>query len=171
MATEQVPDQFFELLQRFIHLRPKLFVVPEAVARFKQQMQYMKLGGANDPEDRAFIFRVFIVLERSQPAPTMGELSAELGIPLSSATRIVDGLVSANFIERVHDANDRRLVRVQMTRVGRQLYQTAVDFYKQRMLHMLSKFSPEEQNQLLHLMNKLFDSLIAEAEAEKGAVR
>jgi hypothetical protein len=34
---------------------------------------------------------------------------------------------------------------------------------------MLSIFTTEEQNQLLYLMNKLFDSLTVEAEAKKGA--
>jgi DNA-binding MarR family transcriptional regulator len=168
MPTEQITDRFFELVQRFIHMRPKL-VVPEHVARFKQQMQNLKLGGANNHEDRAFIFRIFIILERSATSPTMGELSTELGIPLSSATRIVDGLVSANFIERIQDANDRRVVRVQMSKAGQEIYQTAMDFNKQRISHMLSNFTPEEQTQLLYLMNKLFDSLTAETETEKGA--
>jgi DNA-binding MarR family transcriptional regulator len=170
MPTDKIADQFFGLVQRFIHLRPKL-VVPEHVARFKQQMQNLKLGGATNQEDRAFIFRIFIILERNVTSPTMGELSMELGIPLSSATRIVDGLVSANFIERTNDPNDRRVVRVQMTKTGRELYQTAMDFNKQRISHMLSKFTAEEQIQLLYLMNKLFDSLTAEAEIEKGVTR
>ena len=168
MTTDQITNQFFELVQRFIHLRPKL-VLPENVARFRQQMQDLKIGGASNQEDRAFVFRIFIILERSGTPPTMGELSTELGIPLSSATRIVDGLVNGNFIERIPDESDRRVVRVQMTTNGREIYQAAMEFNKQRVIHMLSKFTPEEQTQLLHLMNKLFDSLIEEAEAATGA--
>jgi DNA-binding MarR family transcriptional regulator len=168
MTTNQITDQFFELVQRFIHLRPKL-VLPENVARFRQQMQDLKIGGASNQEDRAFVFRIFIILERSGTPPTMGELSTELGIPLSSATRIVDGLVSGNFIERIPDESDRRVVRVQMTTNGREIYQAAMEFNKQRLVHMLSKFTPEEQNQLLYLMNKLFDSLLEEVETETGA--
>lgn len=168
MTPEQTVDQFVELIQRFVHLRPNL-VVPEYVTRFKQQMQRMKISGANSPEDRAFIFRVFIVLAISETPPTMGELSTELGVPLSTATRIVDGLASVNFIERINDANDRRVVRVQMTKTGRQMYQSAMDFNKQRILYMLNKFTAEEQTQLLYLMNKLFDSLKAEIETQKGA--
>ena len=167
MATEQIADQFFELVQRFIHLRPKL-VVPEHIARFKREMQSLKLGGATNQEDRAFIFRIFIILERSGMYPTMGELSMELGIPLSTATRIVDGLVSASFIERIPDESDRRVVRVKMTETGREIYQSAMEFNKQRIAHMLSKFTPEEQGQLLFLMNKLFDSLIEEIETKTG---
>ncbi len=168
MTTDQITDQLFELVQRFIHLRPKL-VIPENVARFRQQMQDLKIGGATNQEDRAFVFRIFIILERSGTPPTMGELSAELGIPLSSATRIVDGLVSGNFIERIPDESDRRVVRVQMTTTGKEIYQTAMEFNKQRIAHLLSKFTLDEQTQLLHLMNKMFDSLMEEAETATGA--
>ena len=168
MTTDQITNQFFELVQRFIHLRPKL-VLPENVARFRQQMQDLKIGGASNQEDRAFVFRIFIILERSGTPPTMGELSTELGIPLSSATRIVDGLVNGNFIERIPDESDRRVVRVQMTTNGREIYQAAMEFNKQRLVHMLSKFTPEEQTQLLYLMNKLFDSLLEEVGTETGA--
>jgi DNA-binding MarR family transcriptional regulator len=58
-----------------------------------------------------------------------------------------------------------------MTRTGREIYQAAMDFNKQRISHMLSIFTAEEQTQLLYLMNKLFDSLTAEAETEKGVNR
>jgi DNA-binding MarR family transcriptional regulator len=163
MTSEQPVDEFMELVQRFVHMRPKL-VVPEYVARFKQQMQTVKLGGKNDPADRAFIFRIFIVLAHRETPPTMGELSTELGIPLSSATRIIDGLVDAKFVERINDASDRRVVRVQMTKMGKHMYESAMSFNKQRISHVLNIFTPEEQTQLLYLMKKLFDSLTAEAE-------
>lgn len=163
MPDKQLSDQIFELIQRFIHLRPKL-VVPEHIARFKQQMQNLKLGGTTNQEDRAFVFRIFIILERSAEPLTMGALSTELGIPLSSTTRIVDGLVNANLIERIQDSHDRRVVRVQMTKTGQEIYRTAMDFNKQRISRLLNKFTPEEQTQLLYLMNKLFDSILAEAE-------
>ena len=132
-------------------------------------MQDLKLGGATNQEDRAFVFRIFIILERSGTPPTMGELSTELGIPLSSATRIIDGLVSGNFIERIPDESDRRVVRVQMTTTGKEIYQTAMEFNKQRIAHLLSRFTLDEQTQLLHLMNKMFDSLMEEAETATGA--
>jgi DNA-binding MarR family transcriptional regulator len=166
MTTDQTTEQFFELVQRFIHLRPKL-VVPEHVERFRRQMQNLKLGGVTNQEDRAYVFRLAIIVERSGTPPTMGELSTELGIPLSTATRIVDGLVGANFIERIPDESDRRVVRVRMTETGREIYQSVMEFNKQRITHMLSKFTLEEQTQLLHLMNKLFDSLVKETETKQ----
>jgi DNA-binding MarR family transcriptional regulator len=170
MTPESMTDQLFELVRRFIHQRPKL-VVPEHVARFKKQMEDVKLGGATRQEDRAFIFRIFIILERRELALTMGELSTELGVPLSTATRIVDELVDANFIERVNDVRDRRVVRVQMTENGRKMYQSAMDFNKQRVAHIMSKFTPEEQSQLLYLMNKLLNIFMEETVSDEGVTR
>lgn len=91
----------------------------------------------------------------------MGELSTELDIPMSSTTRIVDWLVRADFVERCPDAHDRRIVHVCMTDNAREFLQAGAVYIKQRVVHLLNNFSPEEQIQFLHLMNKLFDSLQA----------
>ena len=92
----------------------------------------------------------------------MSELSTELNVPMSTATRIVDWLVHGDMVERVNDPNDRRVVRVGMSRNGRELYETGMTYNKQRITRLLKDFSGEEQTQLLKLMNKLFDSLMSE---------
>jgi DNA-binding MarR family transcriptional regulator len=157
-GTDLVADQFIELLQRFIHLRPK-FAVPEHVARFKKQMESLRGSNAADPDDRFYFMRIFISLAHSKNPPTMGELSAELKIPLSSATRLIDWLVNAGFIERMTDASDRRVVRVQMTTSARQFYQTAMDYNKERLALLMQKFTSQERQQMLHLMHKLLSIL------------
>jgi DNA-binding MarR family transcriptional regulator len=93
----------------------------------------------------------------------MGELSAGLKIPLSSATRIVDWLVRGNFLERTYDPKDRRVVLVKMTKNGEQFFQTAMNYNKKRIAHLMENFSMEEQNQLLHLMGKLLNKLQEES--------
>ena len=90
----------------------------------------------------------------------MGELSSELEVPLSTATRIVDGLVQAGMVERVNDPSDRRVVRVGMSENGYELYQAGMAYNRQRMAKLLNVFTAEEQEQLLKLMNKLFDALM-----------
>ena len=165
-STQEIADQFVELLQSFIHLRPKL-IVPEHVVRFKQQMEILKNSGMVNFEDRPMLFQIFIMLSHSEIPPTMGELSGELGIPLSSATRIVDGLVNANLLERINDLHDRRVVRIQMSAYGRQFMVTAMDFIKNRVMSLLENFSPQEQELLLQLLTKFFNTLKAENGAPK----
>lgn len=160
MTTDQIADQFFELAQRFINLRPKL-VLPEHVVQFKKKMEGLKGAGTN-PEDHSFLFRILILLSQSENPLTMSELSAELNVPMSTATRIVDWLVRGNMVERVNDPKDRRVVRVGMSKSGRELYETAMAYTKQRIARLLKDFTMEEQTQLLNLMNKLFESLLSE---------
>jgi DNA-binding MarR family transcriptional regulator len=160
-TTQEIAEQFVELLPGFFHLRPKL-IVPEHVAHFKQQMETLKNSGMVNLDDRPMLFRILLLLSHTETPPTMGELSGELGIPLSSATRIVDGLVDANLLERINDPHDRRVVRIQMSEYGKQFSQTAMDYIKQRITGLLENFSMAEQEQLLQLMTKLFRSMEAE---------
>ena len=160
MSTEQTAEQFMALMQRYISLRPKL-ILPEHVVQFKKKMEAFRASGSNS-EDHAFVFRILMLLSQNAEPLTMGELSSELNVPMSTATRIVDGLVRAEMVERVNDSNDRRVVRVGMSRNGRELYETGMTYNKQRIAKLLKDFTAEEQTQLLKLMNKLFDALMNE---------
>ena len=160
-TTQEIVDNFVELLQGFVQLRPKL-IAPEHAPHFRQQIENLKNSGMVNLEDRPMLFRTLVVLSHNKTPPTMGELSGELGIPLSSATRIVDGLVNANLLERINDPLDRRVVRIQMSEYGKQFSQTATDHIKQHITHLLENFSTAEQEQLLQLVTKLFKSMEAE---------
>jgi DNA-binding MarR family transcriptional regulator len=159
-VSERVIEQCVELLQRFVRLRLDL-MLPEHLVQFKQQMEKSR-GNSGSLEDITFLFRIFTILAQAETPPTMGEMSSELGVPLSTATRIVDWLVRAQFVERVNDAHDRRVVRVHMTDSGAQLYHLGMEYNKQQIRQVLKNFTADEQAQLLRLLNKLVDALVAE---------
>lgn len=160
-TTQDIADQFVELLEGFVQLRPRL-IVPGHTSDFGQLMESLKRSGAVNFEDRPILFRILILLSRSKTPPTMGELSSELGIPLSSSTRVVDGLVRAKLLERINDPMDRRVVRIQMSDFGKQLTRVATDHIKQHIASLLDSFSPTEQEQLIKLATKLFKTMEAE---------
>lgn len=160
--SEKVADQFVGLLQRFMRLRPKLAFPDENAASLKRQLQGLRDGASTNPGERILLFRTLDVLTHNATPPTMGELSAELGIPFSSTTRLADSLVRAKFAERCEDADDRRVVRLCMTESGRQFIRLATGHIRRQMVHLLNRFSTEEQAQLLRLMNKLLDSIQAD---------
>ena len=159
-----VPDknveQFFELMQRFVRMRPRL-VEPRPLVHFKRTLETLP-GSEGKPGERTSVHRMLIVLAQTAHNPSMSELSADLGVPLSTATRAVDLLVAGGFVEREADPKDRRTVRIRMTAKGRHIYQTFAEFNRQRIAGLLSAFSPAEQAQLLKLMNRLLDSFQAE---------
>ncbi len=161
-TTETIADEFVDLAQRFMHVRPQLFFQDESIARLKAQLRDLKTSGAGNHEDRIFLFRILGRLAQGETSPTMGELSSQLGIPLSSATRMADGLVRAKFVERCDDPHDRRIVRLCITKKGRQFIQTAMGFLRARIAQLLNRFTSEEQHQLLKMMSKLIDSIEAD---------
>jgi DNA-binding MarR family transcriptional regulator len=160
MSTEKTAEQFMELIQRYMALRPRL-IPPKDVLRFRETMKSFK-GSDYKTGDHEFVFRILILLSNNPDPLTMSELSTELNVPLSTATRIVDGLVQRDMVERVNDRKDRRVVRVKMSKNGRKLYETGTAYTKQRITKLLKDFSAEEQSQLLSLMNKLFDAMMDE---------
>jgi DNA-binding MarR family transcriptional regulator len=169
MPTEKTAEQFVDLIQRYICLRPKM-ILPEHVIQFKKKMESLKStmdGAGGNPEDFSFLFRILILLAKSATPLTMSALSTDLNVPMSTATRIVDWLVHGGMVERVNDSHDRRVVRVGMSKSGHELYETGIIYNKQRIEKLLKDFSSEEQTQLLKLMNKLFDALVSENELQK----
>jgi DNA-binding MarR family transcriptional regulator len=90
---------------------------------------------------------------------TMGELSSALSVPLSTATRITDWLVDNGYIQRLPDPEDRRIVRVALTDIGRELYQTVDRYVRQRLQQILSCLTDEERTTLLALVNKVVSAL------------
>lgn len=162
MPPEQVADKFVVLAQRLIRLRPKLAFSDENMASLKRQMRELRESSSESHEDMAFMFRIPIILSQRETPPTMGELSSELGIPLSSATRMADWLVKVNIVERCNDPRDRRIVRLCITDHGRELIQLSSEYMKARISQLLRHFTDDEQAQLLRLMSKLIDSIEAE---------
>ena len=160
MSTEKTAEQFMNLIRKYMTLRPRL-ILPEHVIQFKKKMESFRSAGYNS-EDHAFVFRILMLLSQNAEPLTMGELSSELDVPMSTATRIVDGLVRGGMAERVNDTNDRRVVRVGMSQNGRELYETGMAYNKQRITKLLKNFTAQEQAQLLGLMTKLFDALLKE---------
>ena len=158
VVTDQIAEKFLELFQRAISIRLNLNP-PEHTVSFKQHLERFNPGAGDLQMDFMLLFRVFTILEHRKTPPTMGEVSADLNIPLSSATRTVDWLVSANIVERVSDPDDRRVVRVQLTETGHQLYRTEMEYRKTQVQRLMAHFSQEEQEQLLHLLRKALDLL------------
>jgi DNA-binding MarR family transcriptional regulator len=162
-GTEQMTDRLVDLLARLIRQHPRLVFPDERVKNLKAQLKSLRASSADHPEDRMFLFRILAVLRDREQPPTMGELSAELGIPLSTATRMADRLVRGRIVERRDDPSDRRIVRLCLTAKGTKFIDLGAGFLRQRVSHMLSRFTPDEQAQLLRLVGKLIDSLEAEA--------
>lgn len=129
------------------------------LAQIQERLEGMHPGRESHPDANYELFyRVSsnIYLEDSV---TMGELSKIMTVPLSTATRIADWLVDNGYMERLPDPEDRRVVRVTLTSVGRELHQTIDSYVKQRIGQVLSCLTDEERTALLVLIGKVVASL------------
>lgn len=92
-------------------------------------------------------------------SPTMSELSTALSVPFSTATRIVDGMVADGYIKRLHDPDDRRIVKVALTARGQQLHNLIEKSTGEHVQQILSCLKPEEQDRLFELIGKVMNAL------------
>ncbi len=68
----------------------------------------------------------------------MGELSRDLEVPLSTATRTMDWLVNNGYAQRLPDPKDRRVVRVELTGKGKETFQAISTFMLARVEQAMS---------------------------------
>jgi DNA-binding MarR family transcriptional regulator len=161
MAQSPQTDQVIKFMISAMRYRRYIMTqLPENLARQKEKIEKLYLGdGAKRPHDHDLFYRIGMVLSRSEEPPPMGEISKALDVPLSTATRIVDGLVDNGYAERVNDPGDRRIVRVTLTDDGRMLYGAMYDYVRERIGEVLGRLDRDEQNQFTDLLQKIASNL------------
>ena len=140
-----------------LRLGPRLkAVLPEELARVKERLgQLHPEGGLARAADYELFCRIGVFLARAESPLSMSQLSDELAVPMSTATRMVEWLVDSGYVERLPDPQDRRVVRVALSQAGRELYQTVNEFMRQRVAQLLQRFSAEERQILVLLLRKV----------------
>ncbi len=154
-------EQLTELVQDFIRLKSHFkAVLPEDLVRLKGRLDELHSeGGRKHIIDYDLFYRIGIVLSRQEKPLTMGELSEALDVPLSTATRMADWLVESGYAERLSDPEDRRIVRLTLTEIGRDLYLTINAFITQRIEQILRPFTAAECRDMVALIRKLIKAL------------
>lgn len=97
---------------------------------------------------------------------TMGELSAEIYLAESAATRLVDRLVKMNLVKRRGDNKDRRVVRVFLSSYGRQLAGLVFERRSKRFHNLATHLAPKERDMLIDSVKavlRVFEELEVEA--------
>jgi DNA-binding MarR family transcriptional regulator len=97
---------------------------------------------------------------------TMNELARAQGCALSTATAMADRLIRMGLAERVHDAHDRRVVRITMTETGRSLSTRFIELKHQVVRRALASLDDDEVVALVRLLAKISPEL---ERSERGA--
>ena len=149
-----------KLLQRIVRLRSRFKVVaPENFAALRKQIHKSKPSGKEAGiEDAGLFYNAGSVFFRYEGPITMGELSRDLEVPLSTATRTMDWLVNNGYAQRLPDPKDRRVVRVELTGQGRATFQAISTFMLGRVEQAMSPLDASERETFICLLNKVLDA-------------
>ncbi len=82
----------------------------------------------------------------------MREISDHLMIAVSTLTAIVDKMVRKKFVNRYRDENDRRIVRVELTEKGKEIYNLDREHHVHLSKEMLKHLKSYDQDVLLNLL-------------------
>jgi DNA-binding MarR family transcriptional regulator len=91
---------------------------------------------------------------------SMSEIARTLQLTLSSVTAVVDKLEKKKLVRRARTAEDRRLVRVELTGAGRKFYNLVESAHLTLTGSMLKILDPAEREVFLGLFRKISQSLI-----------
>lgn len=98
----------------------------------------------------------------------MSDLGKRLDISLSTATGIIDRLIEKKLVKRERNGGDRRVVRVLLTDKGRKTNQTYQKQKKELFGRMLGALDPEEQGELIKILEKIAGAIKQEAGEKYG---
>ncbi len=83
---------------------------------------------------------------------SMSELAEKLGVSNQQITRIMDGLVTNELVERYVDPNNRRIVQTKMTLKGKEMIAEIEVSMNESMVNVLSVLSNEEiEESIVHI--------------------
>jgi DNA-binding MarR family transcriptional regulator len=85
----------------------------------------------------------------------MRELAEFLALAVNSVTSVVDNLEKKGLVRRQRSAEDRRIVRVELTKAGRATYDAALQEKTQFLRQMLAALTEEEQDIFMVLFRKI----------------
>jgi DNA-binding MarR family transcriptional regulator len=108
-------------------------------------------------EDIELTFPQTMLLMELQMTGTcsMGELSQHLGITQGVATRMVDRLLEKGVVERERGADDRRVVRVKLTKKGAGLARDIEKINRGKMKELFRVVPAKERSDLLALLKEI----------------
>jgi DNA-binding MarR family transcriptional regulator len=98
--------------------------------------------------------RALSLIQR-QPAANLSVVAEFLGVSLPTASRIVQGLVSAGLLVRQGSRSDRRQMALAISPAGDALLQTAYDGTQARLREQLQGLSADQQKALAQAMGVL----------------
>lgn len=107
-------------------------------------------------------FEVLLRLDRAEDGQvSMGSLAEQVALTTGGATRMVDRMIAAGYVERVPCPTDRRIVYVALTAAGRAKLAEAATIHAANLERVFSGFSDGELGVLDAMLDRLREARLA----------
>ncbi len=100
-----------------------------------------------------------LIFINQNPATHMKAVAEYLKVELPSATSIINKLVKLSYVIRQTDAEDRRLVLLNLTAKGEGLLSEAMEARAKNMKKILTYLSEKDQNELFRIFGTLIKAM------------
>jgi DNA-binding MarR family transcriptional regulator len=128
----------------------------EMVQDILKQFQSVNAAAANGPHVELNMQELRVVeFLGNEGARMMRELAEHLAVAVNSMTNIVDSLEQKLLVRRQRSEQDRRVIRVELTRPGSEIYQSLVETNLRLFRSMLGALTQDEQEIFLVLFRKI----------------
>ncbi|MFK4566962.1 MarR family winged helix-turn-helix transcriptional regulator [Enterococcus sp. UD-01] len=90
---------------------------------------------------------------------TSSEVAKELSITVGTLTVAINNLVKKGYVERIRSEDDRRVVKLGLTKKGKLLFRVHQHFHREMVKNILSSMDSAEEKALLKALKNLHDFL------------
>jgi len=118
--------------------RSLLNVTPPVIRSIRGMMRSRHLAELSVPQ-----FRALVLLSRN-PCVSLSVVADYIGSSLPAASRMIDGLVTRQFVQRTRGGGDRRCVSLELTAHGRAVIDDAYSASEQQLAVQLGGLSAAE---------------------------
>lgn len=81
---------------------------------------------------------------KDHPGIMLKQLAAKINLTAGAASIIVDSLVKMKLLDRMPDENDRRAVKIRLSRQGAELFERHFNYFSNTMDEIISRIPEEE---------------------------
>ena len=128
----------------------------DAVQDICKQFHSVNAGAANGPHVALNMQELRAVEFLGNEGPRMmRELAEHLAVAVNSMTSIVDGVESKGLVRRQRSEQDRRVIRVELTAAGGEIYKSLVELNLGLFRTMLGALTEDEQEIFMVLFRKI----------------
>jgi DNA-binding MarR family transcriptional regulator len=149
-SSTEITRELFQLLKQFSRLRWE-----------KKDFQGLKRS------EFEFLVTLELMLRDGAEGVTPSDLSSQMQITPAGITHLINPLEEAGYIQRLPDANDRRMVLVGLTPKGKELAGVLLREAHESLVGVVDHLGEEDSRTLIRLMSSMIVYL--EALADKNS--